>query len=68
MGIGVKELIIILLIVLILFGRGRITAVLGEVGKGIRAMKDGLRGNSQEAGKEESITSASTPAEDEKKV
>lgn len=68
MGIGVKELVIILLIVLILFGRGRITAVLGEVGKGIRAMKDGLKGGSQDAQKEENTSSSTAAAEDEKKA
>lgn len=36
------ELIIVLVIVLILFGVGRISKVGGELGKGIRAFKDGL--------------------------
>lgn len=44
MGIGFKELIIILVIVLLLFGRGRITAVMGDIGKGIRSLRDGLKG------------------------
>lgn len=43
MGIGFKELIIILVIVLLLFGRGRITAVMGDIGKGIRSLRDGLK-------------------------
>lgn len=44
MGIGFKELIIILIIVLLLFGRGRITAVMGDIGKGIRSLREGLKG------------------------
>lgn len=65
MGIGIKELLVILLIVLILFGRGRITAVLGEVGKGIRAMREGLKSDAPEAEKAEPASLAAS--EDEKK-
>jgi sec-independent protein translocase protein TatA len=42
--IGTTELIIILVIVILLFGIGRITKVAGELGKGIRSFKDGLKG------------------------
>jgi sec-independent protein translocase protein TatA len=44
MRIGPTELIIVLVIVLILFGVGRIGKIAGELGSGIRAFKDGLRG------------------------
>jgi len=57
-GLGTTELIIILVIVLILFGVGRISKVAGEMGKGIRAFKEGvsLGEGSEEAeqGKEDS--------------
>lgn len=36
------ELIIILVIVLLLFGPGRIGRIAGELGKGIKAFRDGL--------------------------
>ena len=36
------ELIVILVIVLLLFGPGRIGKVAGELGKGIKAFRDGL--------------------------
>ncbi|MGA9396818.1 MAG: twin-arginine translocase TatA/TatE family subunit [Anaerolineaceae bacterium] len=42
--IGPTELIIILVIVILLFGIGRISKVAGELGKGIRSFKDGLKG------------------------
>lgn len=42
MRLGPTELIIILVIVLVLFGVGRISKVAGEMGKGIRAFKEGL--------------------------
>ncbi len=45
MRLGPTELIIILLIVLLLFGVGRIGKIAGELGSGIRAFKDGLQGD-----------------------
>jgi sec-independent protein translocase protein TatA len=43
-GLGPTELIIILVIVLVLFGVGRISKIAGEMGSGIRAFKEGLQG------------------------
>lgn len=42
------ELIVILVIVLLLFGPGRIGKVAGEIGKGIRSFRDGLGGPKDE--------------------
>ena len=47
-SLGTVELIIILVVVLLLFGVGRISRVAGEMGKGIRAFKDGLGGDEEE--------------------
>lgn len=49
---GPQELIIILVIVIILFGVGRISKIAGELGSGLRAFKDGLQGEEKEASKE----------------
>lgn len=46
-SLGPTELIIILVIVVLLFGVGRISRIGGEVGKGIRAFKDGLSGDEE---------------------
>lgn len=43
--LGPLELVIILVIVVLLFGIGRISKVGGELGKGIRAFKEGLSGS-----------------------
>jgi sec-independent protein translocase protein TatA len=43
-GLGPTELIIILVIVILLFGVGRISKIAGELGSGIRSFKDGLTG------------------------
>jgi sec-independent protein translocase protein TatA len=48
MSLGLPELLIILVIVLLLFGVGRISKISGELGKSIRAFKDGLGGDKDE--------------------
>jgi len=42
MHLGTTELIIILVIVILLFGVGRISKVAGEMGKGIKEFKKGI--------------------------
>jgi sec-independent protein translocase protein TatA len=42
---GGMEWVIVLLIVLLLFGPGRIGKIAGELGKSIKAFRDGLSGN-----------------------
>ena len=48
MSLGPTELIIILVIIIVLFGVGRISKIAGEMGSGIRAFKDGLQGDDEE--------------------
>jgi sec-independent protein translocase protein TatA len=43
MNLGPTELIIILVIVVLLFGVGRLSQIGGELGKGIREFRSGLR-------------------------
>lgn len=57
---GGTELLIILLIVILLFGVGRISKVAGEFGKGIRAFKEGLQGTDQEKEKKKTENDEST--------
>ncbi len=40
---GPTELILILAIVLIFFGVGKLPAVLAQMGKGVKAFKDGMK-------------------------
>jgi sec-independent protein translocase protein TatA len=46
--LGPTELIIILVIVLLLFGPGRIAKIAGELGRGIRSFKDGIGSEKEE--------------------
>lgn len=48
-NLGPTELIIILVIVLVLFGVGRIGKIAGEMGKGIRLFRQGLSTQDGEA-------------------
>jgi len=46
-NLGPTELIIILFIMILLFGVGRIGKIAGELGGGIRAFKDGLQNDEE---------------------
>jgi len=48
MNLGPVELVIILVIVVVLFGPGRLGKTMGELGSGIRSFKDGLTGDKKE--------------------
>lgn len=47
MDIGAPELIIVLVIVLLIFGPGRIVKVSREIGAGIRQFREGLTESSE---------------------
>jgi sec-independent protein translocase protein TatA len=42
-GLGTQELVIILVLVLVIFGAGKLPQVGGAIGRGIRNFKSGLR-------------------------
>jgi sec-independent protein translocase protein TatA len=54
---GWAEILIVLVIVLLLFGQGRISKVASEMGKGIRNFKDGLNGTEDEKDQKKESTS-----------
>lgn len=56
--LGGWEWLIILLIVLLLFGVGRISQVMAELGRGVRAFREGLQGEEEKP--------AAAPSEAEK--
>lgn len=47
MGISVWQILVVLLLVLVLFGAGKIPQIMGDLGKGLRSFKDGLKGEDE---------------------
>jgi sec-independent protein translocase protein TatA len=45
MGIGLREVVIVLVIVLILFGSRKLPDIMRDLAKGIHSFKDGLKGD-----------------------
>ncbi len=66
-NIGLPGLLLIAVIVLVLFGKGKVSSLMGEVGKGITAFKKGVTDSTTEAAND--VTAAArdvTPAEKDK--
>ena len=50
-NIGIPGLLLIAIVVLVLFGRGKVSSLMGEVGKGITAFKKGVSDGKDELDK-----------------
>ncbi len=48
-NIGLPGLLLIAVVVLVLFGKGKVSSLMGEVGKGITAFKKGVKEGQAEA-------------------
>lgn len=58
--IGAPELLIVLVIVVLVFGPGRLARTMSEIGKGMRAFKDSLSSEEQsDSNSETKVTSES---------
>lgn len=44
MGLSIWHILVVLIVVLIVFGAGKLPTVMGDIGKGIRSFKAGLNG------------------------
>ncbi len=47
-NIGLPGILLIAIVVLVLFGRGKISSLMGEVGKGITSFKKGINEGKEE--------------------
>ncbi len=68
-NIGLPGLLLIAVVVLVLFGRGKISSLMGEVGKGITAFKKGVDDSKSEI--EDAMAEDAkdvTPSDEETKV
>ncbi|MGX9353807.1 twin-arginine translocase TatA/TatE family subunit [Roseobacteraceae bacterium S113] len=68
-NIGLPGILLIAVVVLVLFGRGKISTMMGEVGKGITAFKKGVKDGSEELeDKAADVAKDVTPEADKDKV
>ena len=59
-GIGVPELVIVLVIVMIIFGVGRLPEIGGAMGKAIREFRSNQKGELEEGGTEPRLEQGTT--------
>jgi len=62
MGLSLWHLLIVLVVILIVFGAGKLPRVMSDLGRGIRSFKDGLEG------KDEAGHNPANNPEDPKKI
>lgn len=74
-GLSIWHWIVVLVVVLLLFGRGKISEIMGDAAKGIKAFKKGMAEDEETASKSEPKTidhqssqASQARAETEKKV
>ena len=66
-NIGPLGLLLIAIVVLVLFGRGKISSLMGEVGKGITAFKKGVDEGKKEIDDENAALARDVTPSDETK-
>jgi len=53
---GWMQLLLVVILVVMLFGRGKISELMGDVAKGIRSFRDGLKGEEEATPPPDEIT------------
>ena len=66
-NIGLPGLLLIAVVVLVLFGRGKISSLMGEIGKGITAFKKGVDDGKKEIEDEAAAVAKDVTPEEEDK-
>jgi sec-independent protein translocase protein TatA len=68
MSIGIWQVVLVLLIVLILFGAGKLPKVMGDVAKGVKNFKSGLKDEDEDEEQKEALAADVTPRSGEATV
>ncbi len=53
MAIGIGELLLILVIVFVIFGAGKLPQVMRDLGKGVKGLKDGMKAEEKDENKKD---------------
>lgn len=61
MGISIWQLLLVLLIVFVVFGAGKLPRVMGDLGKGVRSLRQGLKGEDEQGETKERETQTPAP-------
>ncbi len=56
MSIGFWQIAIVVILVVLLFGRGKISSLMGDVAKGIKSFKKGMATDTEDSGDTKNIT------------
>ncbi|XDA96758.1 twin-arginine translocase TatA/TatE family subunit [Sulfitobacter sp. LCG007] len=65
-NIGLPGLLLIAVVVLVLFGRGKISSLMGEVGKGITSFKKGISEGQDEIAESREVKDVTPESEKDK--
>ena len=63
---SIWQLLIVLVIVLLLFGRGKIPQLMGDMARGIKSFKKGMSEEEKEEKKDDNIIEKKSESEEEK--
>jgi|TARA_B110000263_G_scaffold224723_1_gene215271 sec-independent protein translocase protein TatA len=67
MSIGIWQIAIVVVLVVLLFGRGKISSLMGDVAKGIKSFKKGMSDNTDLTNPNSSDTTSNEDQNSEKK-
>ncbi len=56
MSIGIWQIAIVVILVVLLFGRGKISSLMGDVAKGIKSFKKGMASDVNDEGSQKNIS------------
>ena len=68
MSIGFWQIAIVVVLVVLLFGRGKISSLMGDVAKGIKSFKKGMSDNPNQTGSISSTEETSKTSEETSKT
>ena len=63
MSIGIWQIAIVVILVVLLFGRGKISSLMGDVAKGIKSFKKGLSDDNSTTNQDDNSKSDSSDTE-----